>query len=95
MGSLNTDRIYDYMFHLLNEYTKLLDFTPVRSPSSVAECSGSLLCFADENQRKFMDRSASTASVSPPCKLPPPDSRIIESQIEEKRKIIDEAQVIE
>ncbi|KAI3450319.1 hypothetical protein Pfo_006984 [Paulownia fortunei] len=36
MGSLSMDGVYDYMYHLLTEYSKLQAFTPVR-PSTALE----------------------------------------------------------
>ncbi|PNX83001.1 hypothetical protein L195_g039038 [Trifolium pratense] len=71
MESLNIDRIYDYMFHLISEYSKLLDFKPTAPSSSLEVCSESVLCFADEKQREFLSRSATTPSQTPPCNLQP------------------------
>lgn len=70
MGSLSMDRVYDYMYHLLNEYSKLQDFTPVKPSFAMEICHDSVLCFADENQREFLQKSASSPSPTPPCSLP-------------------------
>lgn len=92
MKSLSMDRVYDYMFHLISEYAKLLDFKPVRPSSALEVCVDSLLCFADEKQREFLEMSTLLPSPSPPCQIQPPDSAVIEKWIEEKKKIIDKVQ---
>ncbi|CAI9106977.1 OLC1v1006232C2 [Oldenlandia corymbosa var. corymbosa] len=71
MGSLRMDRVYDYMFHLLSEYSKLQDFKPVRPPTATETCVESVLCYADENQRRFLEKSLAFPSTSPPCSLQP------------------------
>ncbi|KAM7527668.1 hypothetical protein LguiB_031078 [Lonicera macranthoides] len=92
MKSLSMDRVYDYMFHLISEYARLLDFKPVRPSSALEVCVDSLLCFADEKQREFLEMSTSFPSPSSPCQIQPPDSDVIEKWIEEKKKIIDKVQ---
>lgn len=69
MESLSMDRVYDYMFHLVSEYSKLLDFKPV-PPSTASEvCVHSMLCFANEKQRMYLNRSMAFPSQTPPCTL--------------------------
>ncbi|PSR86169.1 Protein O-glucosyltransferase [Actinidia chinensis var. chinensis] len=92
MGSINMDRVYDYMLHLITEYSKLLDFKPMEPSSAVEVCAESLLCYADETQRQFLERSASSPSPTPPCTLQPPDNKFIKSWLEEKSKIIKDVQ---
>lgn len=94
MESLNMDRIYDYMYHLIVEYAKLLDFKPIRPASALEECVDSLYCFADQNQTHFLARSATLPSEAPPCKLPGQANRQIDRMIEEKKKIIDSTQLL-
>ncbi|KAH6756434.1 O-glucosyltransferase rumi-like protein [Perilla frutescens var. hirtella] len=76
---LNMESVYDYMFHLLNEYAKLLRYKPNIPPNAVEVCSESLACSvsdaADGNRRKFMEESMekySSGSHSLPCIIPPP-----------------------
>ena len=57
MESLSMDRVYDYMFHLITEYSKLQDFKPVPPSSAQEVCPESLLCFADEKKRQFLEKS--------------------------------------
>ncbi|XP_028097398.1 uncharacterized protein LOC114297206 isoform X2 [Camellia sinensis] len=93
MGSLNMDRVYDYMLHLITEYSKLLEFLPVPPSSALEVCAESLLCFADQMQRQFLERSASSPSPSPPCTLQRPNRNIINRWLEEKNKIIRDVQI--
>ncbi|KAM0888024.1 hypothetical protein ACQ4PT_028618 [Festuca glaucescens] len=72
---LSMDYIYDYMFHLLTEYAKLLRFKPTKPPEAVEVCPESLACQAIGRERKFMEDSmVKSASVAGPCDLPPPFS---------------------
>ncbi|KAI9091643.1 hypothetical protein K1719_028086 [Acacia pycnantha] len=72
MESLNMDRVYDYMFHLISEYAKLQDFTPKLPSSAMEVCQESLLCYADDKQTAFLKESAASPSQSPPCTLARP-----------------------
>lgn len=94
MDSISMDGIYDYMYHLINEYSKLLDFKPVRPQNALEVCYDSLLCYADEKKRSFLERSTAYPSLSPPCRLPPHDDNVIQSWIEKKSKIIQETEII-
>ncbi|KAK9059566.1 hypothetical protein SSX86_020270 [Deinandra increscens subsp. villosa] len=94
MEQLNMDRVYDYMYHLITEYAKLLDFKPVRPSTALEECSDSLLCYADETQRRFLKRSAASPSPTPPCKLPPSNGEMIKKQMETKNIVINKTQLI-
>ncbi|KAI3786971.1 hypothetical protein L1987_41088 [Smallanthus sonchifolius] len=94
MEHLNMDRVYDYMYHLINEYAKLLDFKPIRPSTALEECIDSLLCYADETQRGFLERSAASPSPTHPCKLPPPNVEMIKKQVEAKNIIINRTQLI-
>jgi hypothetical protein len=69
------DYIYDYMFHLLTEYAKLLRFKPTMPSEAVEVCPESLACQAIGRERKFMEDSmVRSANVAGPCDLPPPFS---------------------
>lgn len=88
MESLNMDRVYDYMYHFLTEYSKLQDFKPVPPESALAVCEESLLCFADSKQKEFLQRSSALPSSVSPCTLPHADRSLIESWIQKKKKKI-------
>lgn len=70
---LKMDYVYDYMFHLLTEYSKLLTFKPTIPPNAIELCSEAMACPAEGLTRKFMMESLvkSPADASP-CMMPPP-----------------------
>ncbi|MCL7042819.1 hypothetical protein MKW94_002950 [Papaver nudicaule] len=70
---LKMDNVYDYMFHLLNEYAKLLRYKPTIPPKAVNICSETLACQADGTAKRFMMESmVKSPSDSGPCTLRPP-----------------------
>ncbi|XVE73885.1 hypothetical protein DITRI_Ditri11bG0154500 [Diplodiscus trichospermus] len=70
---LKIDNVYDYMFHLLNEYAKLLKFEPRIPPKAVELCSETMACGAIGTWKKFMVESlVMSPSDSVPCAMPPP-----------------------
>uniref|UniRef100_A0A0D9WCU9 Glycosyl transferase CAP10 domain-containing protein n=1 Tax=Leersia perrieri TaxID=77586 RepID=A0A0D9WCU9_9ORYZ len=71
MQELDMDAVYDYMLHLLTEYARLMRFRPEAAAQEV--CEASVLCLADEKQRRFLEASAATPAVSEPCVMPPDD----------------------
>ncbi|KAJ6849951.1 protein O-glucosyltransferase 1-like isoform X2 [Iris pallida] len=71
--NLKMDYVYDYMFHLLSEYAKLLRYKPTVPPNAVEVCSESMACPAEGLERKFMMESlVRVPHYSTPCSLPPP-----------------------
>ncbi|XP_052208834.1 uncharacterized protein LOC127812476 [Diospyros lotus] len=70
---LKMDYVYDYMFHLLNEYAKLLRFEPRVPDGGVELCSETMACDALGLHKKFMVESLVKApALGSPCRLPPP-----------------------
>ncbi|KAL3026802.1 hypothetical protein AAZX31_03G012600 [Glycine max] len=70
---MDMDYIYDYMFHLLNEYAKLQRFKPTIPPNAVEYCPETMTCGVDGTQKRFMEDSlVKSPSDSNPCTLPPP-----------------------
>lgn len=70
---MKMEYIYDYIFHLLNEYAKLLKYKPTVPPNAIELCSESMACPADGVWRNFMEESLEkTPSDSVPCTMPPP-----------------------
>lgn len=88
MDTLNMDRVYDYMYHLIAEYSKLQDFKPVPPSSAQEVCIESLLCFAEPKQRQFLEQSATSLSPMPPCILPRADGRILKRWKKLKEKMM-------
>ncbi|KAK9280355.1 hypothetical protein L1049_014044 [Liquidambar formosana] len=81
MENLSMDRVYDYMYHLLTEYSKLQDFKPIPPSSALEVCVESLLCLADPKQRQFLERSTTFPSPAPPCILQPVDGDLNKSPL--------------
>ncbi|RCV15185.1 hypothetical protein SETIT_3G037800v2 [Setaria italica] len=69
MQDLSMAAVYDYMLHLLTEYAALMDFRPVPPPTAQEACEGSVLCLADDKQRRFLEASAAEPAVDEPCVL--------------------------
>ncbi|KAJ1416104.1 Lipopolysaccharide-modifying protein [Sesbania bispinosa] len=70
---LKMDYVYDYMFHLLNEYAKLLRFEPRVPKRAVELCAESMACTRSGLEKKFMTESlVREPSTKAPCSLPPP-----------------------
>ncbi|RZC43627.1 hypothetical protein C5167_036573 [Papaver somniferum] len=72
--NLKMEYIYDYMFHLLNEYAKLLTYKPTIPPNAVEFCSATMACpHADGVEKSYMmDTIVRQPSDSGPCTMPPP-----------------------
>ncbi|KAG5230675.1 O-glucosyltransferase rumi [Salix suchowensis] len=73
LEDLKMDYVYDYMFHLLNEYAKLLTFKPTIPGKAIELCAEAMACPAKGPEKKFMMESIvmSPAETSP-CTMPPP-----------------------
>ncbi|XP_059066032.1 uncharacterized protein LOC131028570 isoform X2 [Cryptomeria japonica] len=71
-NEVNIANVYDYMFHLLNEYAKLLKYKPSVPKGAKEICSTSMFCSRKNRvERRFMKESlVKTASESGPCNLP-------------------------
>ncbi|XP_059312805.1 uncharacterized protein LOC132063989 isoform X1 [Lycium ferocissimum] len=85
---LKMEYVYDYMFHLLNEYAKLLKFEPRIPANAVEICSESLACTSEGIWRKFMEEALEKSpNNTNPCTLPPPyDPRELKAFDEQKIK---------
>ncbi|KFK27674.1 hypothetical protein AALP_AA8G414000 [Arabis alpina] len=70
---LKMDYVYDYMYHLLTEYSKLLQFKPEIPQSAVEICSETMACPRSGNEQKFMMESlVKHPAETGPCAMPPP-----------------------
>ncbi|XWS74021.1 hypothetical protein CRYUN_Cryun02cG0179700 [Craigia yunnanensis] len=96
MESLSMDRVYDYMFHLISEYSKLQDFKPVPPSSAQEVCEESVLCLAEPKQREYLRRAAAGGSSTPPCSLTKrPNINFFDIWTEQKKKIIEHVKDME
>lgn len=94
---LKMEYIYDYMFHLLNEYGKLFTFKPSVPPGAVELCSETMACLANGTWKKFMEDSmVKSPAASAPCAMPPPfDPSSLRAFLETKDKSIKQVEVWE
>ena len=94
---LKMEYVYDYMFHLLNEYAQLLRFKPTIPKKSVQVCLELLACSAEGLEKKFLTESMVKGPVdSGPCKLPPPfDPFSLNVQLRRKENLIKQVEMKE
>ncbi|KAL5216164.1 hypothetical protein ABZP36_007565 [Zizania latifolia] len=72
---LTMDRVYDYMFHLLTEYARLLKYTPTVPDRAVEVTVESMPRGRQGRERQFMvDTMVDGSGSGGPCELPPPFS---------------------
>ncbi|XP_022896351.1 protein O-glucosyltransferase 1-like [Olea europaea var. sylvestris] len=65
--------VYDYMFHLLNEYSKLLKYKPSVPLRAIEVCSETMVCSVEGSIKKFRINSMVKDPVnSSPCTMPSP-----------------------
>ncbi|XP_059076558.1 uncharacterized protein LOC131875873 [Cryptomeria japonica] len=70
LNELTMKYVYDYMFHALREYAKLLKYKPTVTKKVLKYCSESILYFANDAEKVYMEESMVTSSSPlPPCKL--------------------------
>ncbi|MED6136026.1 hypothetical protein PIB30_052102 [Stylosanthes scabra] len=70
---LKMEYVYDYMFHLLSEYSKLLNYEPEVPEGAVEVCAENMACTRSGLEKKFMIESmVREPSTKAPCTLPPP-----------------------
>ncbi|XP_006345599.2 O-glucosyltransferase rumi homolog [Solanum tuberosum] len=83
---MKMERVFDYIYHLLNEYAKLQRFDPIVPQDATEICSESLACPVDGLWRKFMEEGLEKSpSYSDPCILPPPyDPQQLKTFVEQK-----------
>jgi len=83
--------VYDYMFHLLNEYAKLLKFKPtIPTGGAVETCSESIVCSLRGLKKRLLVESLVTSpSETPPCTIPPPYTpQTLEDFLQKKENLL-------
>ncbi|CAO2835105.1 unnamed protein product [Amaranthus hypochondriacus] len=70
---INIGNVYDYMFHVLNEYAKLLKYKPTIPEGAVELCSERFACSPMGLETTYkIDTMVNGPSEEGPCELPPP-----------------------
>lgn len=86
--------VYDYMFHLLSSYAKLLTYKPSVSGEAIELCAESMVCKAQGLNKKFMMESmVKGPSNTNPCTMPPPyDPPSLHAQLQRKQSGIQQVE---
>ncbi|XP_022964398.1 O-glucosyltransferase rumi homolog [Cucurbita moschata] len=83
--NLKMELVYDYMFHLLNEYSKLLKFRPSVPGGAVELRPETMIAAANGLHKKFMEDSLEKSrSKFEPCNLAPNDPTVLR-EFEDKK----------
>jgi protein glucosyltransferase len=90
IDNLKMKFVYDYMFHLLNSYAKLLKFKPKIPEGAVEICAESMACSLRGLRKNFMVESmVMSPSDTPPCTMPPPyTAESLQQFLQEKDNLI-------
>lgn len=81
--------VYDYMFHVLFQYAKLLKYQPTIPEGAVEVCSETLICNTQGLRKRFRSYSRiDRPSDSSPCNLQHPfDQTTLEALLRRKRNL--------
>ncbi|MFS7969319.1 putative protein xylosyltransferase [Helianthus anomalus] len=83
---MKMDHVYDYMFHLLTAYSKLMKYKPTVPPNAVELCSETMACTSEGFSKQFMEESTvkGPADASPCIMQPPYDPQTLNSILDTK-----------
>ncbi|XP_014515413.2 O-glucosyltransferase rumi homolog isoform X1 [Vigna radiata var. radiata] len=92
LENLKLKYVYDYMFHLLNDYAKLLKYKPTIPEGAIEMCSESMACPVQGLQKSFMEESmVNSPSDTPPCAMPSPHTpQTLKQFLQEKENLIEQ-----
>ncbi|PWA69012.1 lipopolysaccharide-modifying protein [Artemisia annua] len=78
---IKMDNVYDYMFHLLTAYSKLMKYKPTVPENATELCSETMGCTSEGFVKQLMDQSTvnGPANVSPCIMQPPYDPQTLNS----------------
>lgn len=89
--------VYDYMFHLLSEYAKLVKYQPSVPKDAIEVCSESLIC-ADKGAKKRykLHSMVDSPSTTSPCSFPPPfDPQELQASLDRNENLMRQVQMLE
>ncbi|KAM3320021.1 hypothetical protein BC332_08125 [Capsicum chinense] len=94
---MRMEYVYDYMFHLLNEYAKLLKYKPGVPQNANELCSEIMACPAEGIEKKLMMESMVNGPIDETqCKMPLPfDQLSLDSLLKRKESSIEEVLSLE
>lgn len=94
--NLKIELVYDYMFHVLNEYSKLLKFRPSVPAGAVELTPETMTGAATGMHKKFMEDSLEMSpSEAEPCDLPPHDPTVIREFQDKKLNALKQVEIWE
>ncbi|KAK6918396.1 Glycosyl transferase CAP10 domain [Dillenia turbinata] len=95
--SLTMNFVYDYMFHLLYRYAKLLKYKPRVPPNAVEVCSESVACTSQGLEQHFkMETAVKRPALSSPCVMPKPfKPKELKAFLKKKEAIIKQVETLE
>nr|XP_043616116.1 O-glucosyltransferase rumi homolog [Erigeron canadensis] len=91
---LKMDNVYDYMFHLLSRYSRLMKYKPTVPQNAVELCSETMACTSEGLAKQFMEESTvkGPADVSPCIMQPPYDPQTLKFIHDRKMNSIKEVE---
>ncbi|XP_047336570.1 O-glucosyltransferase rumi homolog [Impatiens glandulifera] len=88
--------VYDYMFHLLSEYGKLLKYKPTVPEGAVEMCLEKIVCDETGLDKKFKIESMVNRPMNRnPCDMPMNLSPDLEGHVKKKQKLIKQVEIWE
>ncbi|RVW81219.1 O-glucosyltransferase rumi [Vitis vinifera] len=89
--------VYDYMFHLLSMYAKLLKFKPSVPPGAVEFCPETMVCPVKGLEKDYKIQSmVRSPSDTGPCTMPPPyDPAELKDVLEKKDHVMKQVETWE
>ncbi|KNA13886.1 hypothetical protein SOVF_112600 [Spinacia oleracea] len=86
---IKMENVYDYMFHVLNEYSKLLKYKPTVPEGAIELCSEKFACSPMGLETTYKKETiVNGPSQRGPCQLPPPyDPQTLQSLRDRNAKI--------
>ncbi|KAF3796235.1 hypothetical protein EJ110_NYTH03322 [Nymphaea thermarum] len=93
LNDLRMENVYDYMFHALTEYAKLLRYKPTIPSAAKPVCLESMASSESGRVKEFMIQSkVEGPRNAEPCALPPPDPAAVESLMRRKKESVEQVQ---
>ena len=89
--------VYDYMFHLLSMYAKLLKYKPTVPPMAVEFCPEVMACAVEGLEKDYKLQSmVKSPSDTGPCIMPPPfNSAELKDVLEKKDHVMKQVETWE
>ena len=79
--------VYDYMFHLLSMYAKLLKYKPTVPKGAVEICPETMACPVEGLEKDYkIESMVKNPSETGPCIIPPPFSSAELKDVVEKKE---------